>query len=386
MDKDSHNRREFLKKAGVAGLTIGLPQPQERSTENEKIPYLHSYKTVNTSSGPERKPVYKTLTRQEWEEIYTTQEGLESLGEKLEDESNIPRPHLRFTGMDDSPTGFGVEVILRENYEDKSHVESIIPRKIRGRATRNGFEASNEIPVRIETPDIIEENTDCYDSSTLYDNVSGAAPILLGAGGDNLGTIAGPFNSNEYGDGWVTAGHVAGGNNVDVFHEVDGVTEKIGVTRDYTDSGYIDCTFIEPTGDIDPIEWIASSDYTSNKNRELESGVLTDDALRNHVDDQSWDMNMQGQTSCRVSTYVDGVIEDIFGNVQAVTLDTRTSEGGDSGGPYFLEVYDSSDNHHNAKIGGVHIGKYDSNGDDYYERIIGTSAETVENELGGTFY
>jgi hypothetical protein len=195
------------------------------------------------------------------------------------------------------------------------------------------------------------------------------------------GTITAPFHSDSYGDGWVMSGHVASANGEEIAHELDDPIDRVdlGTSRDQINSGVRDCAYIESDTYRIPSSWIPSEDYNDSQDISID-GILTDAGLENRVG-QNYDLTVQGRMTGRHNTNLEGVIKGgVFGNdVKALIADQNNTVSGDSGGPVFHQLSNG------VYICGTHIGTYDTNDDGTYEDSAATTAETVEEELGGNF-
>lgn len=187
------------------------------------------------------------------------------------------------------------------------------------------------------------------------------------------GTLMGTFNSDEYGDGWVTAGHVleGGDNFVTEVISSENDMEALGYSRDVIDSGNVDIGFIEHDGQL-PEDSITRHD---NSSIDMSiGGIYTDSALDYHAGEGTLDVEMQGQTSGRKS----GEVKKTLGSPTKGVVVGNLMDEGDSGGPMFVD-------HGSATMVGAIAGGYRPV-TIWDEWTWGTTAETIEEELGGQIY
>lgn len=153
--------------------------------------------------------------------------------------------------------------------------------------------------------------------------------------------------------------------------------EDIGEARDVIDSGNddnIDCGFIIADKQ-DPYSAIGGP---NNLTTDLGiDGTISNETLKNHVDDTSYEVFTQGMASCRQSGHINKVRPQGSegDDIEAVVLSQATQDG-DSGGPMFIKESDTQ-----AKIVGNIVGKAGFGYD-----VRGTTADTIERELGGYIY
>lgn len=397
------SRRRFTQ--NLVGLGIsqkaveGLEQDElSNITHNPEaqIPILEGYRTVRTKSGKiaGREPEYGTVSRDRWERLLSTQDALERVGHLLKEEfgREDSRISLVFTGMNDSPTEFGVEV--HTNYEGEASdrrktregLENLLPTSVTGNVDKDNIETHREgIPVKVVESDV---RSTAYLGENHAD-IPGGAPIETETdSGNETGTITAVFNDNYDGYGWVTATHVVDESVDDIVYQRtdnDSSTSEdpFGIVREtvFEQNGEIDCAFIDtdPNQDENWAFYIAEPDYSDPRDIYTQ-GIITDQKLRNNTDG-SYTVYMQGSSSGRTQTVVIGTKANWTGDVYGVITEAP-AEGGDSGGPIF-RIVDTSGGQE-ARICGNVKGIYDSDGDGD-EDTLSTTAETVENKLGGYF-
>jgi len=372
---------ENLSALGVSATTLDFLEQDELEdvTHNpeEEVPYVARLK----GAGNTREPVYDTIPREKWERQEATDDALEQVGAILDGEGETG-PSLIFTGAEHSPTEYGVQI--RTTPGRRTEIEDLLPTEVPGVAYVDGNPVrETEIPIDVIEAELQLQagDNDAY-GGHLWDNVAGGAPISAPHGTEsNYGTITAPFSSDQYGDGWVTAGHIVDVNDNQVFHHVEGNTETLGDSRDYTerdqagnDQPETDCAFIESMNGKTPISWIAAEDYSDPTDIDI-GGIVTDQGLENNVGDGNFLLQVQGRYTGRTSpSQINGVEKTFTGDVKSAIVDQYATQDGDSGGPVFH--VDGGI----AYIAGSHYGMHDDR-----PGSIATTAETIEEELGGTF-
>lgn len=269
--------------------------------------------------------------------------------------------------------GIGVPKTHEANPEiDRTEVESMLPAELTGKLLEGEDEVEfQDIPIKVrEETDTLSSGR--YNASSIDDQVPAGVSISTSVTG---GTLNAPFHSNEYGDGWVTAGHVviedggSGNNRVDLRRNSNSI--YIGDSRDEHRPESIfdnlDYAFVEPLDSKDPSEWIVSPDGSSEQYSI--GGIVTDEALSNNVGNQDYEVLGQGATSGRLSGYIDNI--DGWPGIESVKTTFNVNDG-DSGGPIFHLDGDT------AYIAGIIF----KDGATVSES---TTAQTVEDELGGYF-
>lgn len=278
------------------------------------------------------------------------------------------QPIRAFFGADDqSPTGFGVKIKVEKDERldySPEEIENAFPTEMTGYTPESNPDKREGIPITIEEFErtLLSSNYESRD----YDPVPGGQKIKpFGIPG---GTLMGTFHSNEYGDGWATAGHVPEENGKIVEEVIGGGNrEPLGQARDVVVNGDIDCCFIEPYSSASPTDEITSSD---NSFKELDIDGFYEDSALNYNEGTGFEVEMQGRTSGRQT----GELTDFDPTTGSVQVDYLMDDG-DSGGPMFTFTGDS------AYMVGVMHSKSDLFG--YTE---GTTVETMEDELGGYVY
>jgi len=350
----------------------------------EEVPFVAAYRNIEKEPGkaPTREPVYDTLPREEWERRESTLDVRDKVNEILEEEYPNQPVYVSFQGDNQSPTGFsvGVEVENDERLDfSLEEIEDTLPTQAEGYTPESNPISRQGIPIVVGEIDREDFNYEFRD----YNPVPGGQRIISYADTDNgypLGTLTGAFHSNEHGDGLVSAGHVLNQNDVyvnEIISDSDSSDEdSLGQSRDVQNSNWLDIGFIEMTFDQSPKSWITSPD---NSDIDLNiSGIYTDNGLNYYADGNPIDISMQGKESGRKS----GEIKKTHGSpTQAVTVGTLMDEG-DSGGPMFTNRSDND----LITLAGLIDGGYTPYGYTSPQWTWGTTAETMEDELGGFFY
>jgi len=379
----SMGRRRFMENLGALGVSSTtlnfLDQEElEEVTDNpeDEVPYVAMLK----GNGDRREAVYKTIPREEWERRQTALSARDQIARKVDKELDSDNISVAFTSMDQSPTGFGVEVEnviteypngeVRGSRADLEEIEKLVPTemeagidKIEEEVTRQG------IPV--EVTESHEELTCSYDLERNYDNLPGGIAIASSYEG---GTLCAPFESREFGTGWTTAGHVVGSDKVNVYQE-NGSKEDdpFGYSKEAKNDGNnLDYAFIDMISDEDISKWITDNDASE---RELElTGIVTNEELENQEGNEDYILEGQGRTTCRSS----GPIHKVVGSGTEAVETEWAPKDGDSGGPLF---YTPNDNE--AYIAGIVMSRVERPWRNTTAKS--TTAETTEIELDGYF-
>ncbi|WEL19849.1 trypsin-like peptidase domain-containing protein [Candidatus Nanohalococcus occultus] len=370
------DRRAFLKSVG-AGLGLGVIDGRDLQQvgdieydPSKEVAYIAGWENVEGGKPGEREPFYNKIGREDFERRWSTFDVKEQIDEKL---SQYDEASVAFEQMEDSPTGFGVAVYMPElgsTENDREEIEKLVPAE-----TGGGFKFENDrfersrVPVKVETQN--RKLTSC--SSTNFDYIPGGASLEVPSKQNETGTLAAAFYSNEYGGGWVTAGHVVkdiGGSVGNEIHQDAGeVTDPFGVARQaHFDLADLDYAFIEPTSSESTSGFITGSDG-STKEYGLR-GIVSDAELVNNVGNESFELLGHGRTTCQSSGYITGV----QGSGTTSVTTTTGVQPGDSGGPLF-KVEDGE-----AYIAGIRFMDVDDGA-----RSKSTTANTVENKLNGFF-
>ncbi len=377
-------RRRFIENLagiGVSATTLQYLEQDELSDvthdPEDEMPYVAALLNSGREDdgSVQREPVYETISREEWERRQTAFNAKDQIGRYLE---SLPGEYrVGVTSLEASPTGFGVTVGVPETYEsldrvDTSEVEEMLPSELTGQIPNIDEDLEHQnIPVIVNTDK--DNLTDGYNTNTNYEEVPAGVAISTSVTGGSLGA---PFNSNEHGDGWTTAGHVVKGSpfssgdaNTNVYESSPNPEDWIGESKDgYFDLLDLDYAFVEPLKDGEtPSQWIVSPDGSS---KEFPiGGIVTNTALENNVGNQNYEIFGQGASSGRGSGYIDSV--NGINETSSVTTTNDMSDG-DSGGPLFHEIGGT------ALIAGIMF-------EDVSAGAKSTTAQRVEDELGGSF-
>lgn len=319
-------------------------------------------------SSSEREPVYETIPREEWERRHSALDARSQISEDLEEfEDDIV---ASFGEVKGSPTDFGVRVkVPKTSKYDLEDVENKLPSETTGEV--NGVQYHG-LPIIVE---YVENGKSSYTYQD-FDQIPGGQRVgtIVNSGSQiEKGTIMGRFDSDQYGNGLATAGHVLNSNGKDVYEIIgsNNQREKIGTARNVVDGDNIDCGFIQLTESDTSIDKITSSD---NSYKELDiKGFYKDEALNYHAgQDNTLNAYIQGKESGRQPGYITETLAD---PTEAVVIDTPNIKG-DSGGPIF-EIADD---------GTYMIGSIVSHWGILGDKTRGTTVQTIEDTLGGDIY
>jgi len=373
-DYNESTRREFLQ-TGAAVLGLGSLSPDLRTgleelpdgtmydPENE-VKYISRWETINKEPGkpPERKAIYETMPIEKKERIDRTEEVEEAVVRVLYDE-NLDSITTTTEYDKQSSTDLGLKISYDPDEVHDEEIEELLKTAINSEL--------EDIPIVIESE---ERNLEEFYKQRRFNPVPGGQMVEGIGDGGGLGTLMGPFYSDQHGDGWVSAAHVVGssGNDVEQNQPPSAAGDaRIGEVKDRIYKSWIDVGFIDES-DVEITTQDISEKYNTDYGEYID-GIVTDQELKNKLD-ENFEIHMQGRVSNRESGTLNGIKKDIFGRTIGHTTD-KGMAGGDSGGPMFHKdgefVY----------MTGLIVGP-DPNG----PGTRGTTVETIENRLGGQTY
>lgn len=364
---------------GASGATLSNLTQEDlvslTSDPEKQMPYTAYKKTTKKEKGksPQRKSIHKTIPREEWGRRHCTIDGVEKIANRLDGFTDTNLIRSAFTADNNSHIGFSVKVLYetitdgrgtRSPKRSFEEVQDHLPNKVTGQAGEGNYEVEyKNIPVFVEK--LSSENV----SFETY--VPGGVYTIPKACQDSFknGTLCATFNSDNNGDGWITAAHVAKCETNSVAGEMIHDNDVIGDTTDvYYDGVDIDVAFVDSTSGEVPTSKISNTDYDGYDYSI--AGRVTNSTLENNVGNTSYELKTSGFTTNRLSGYVTDMTS--FGSSAVYT--NHSVDNGDSGGPLF-EVKDDG-----VYIAGVIAKKTNQGG------CKSTTAETTENKLGGQFY
>jgi len=414
-DTTELDRRNFLKAvgAGVSLSAIDLLSDDEAQigdityNPEEEVPYVAGWKNhFDEDWDVTKEPMYDIMSIKQWDQIQSTRDAIDTLSKTLL-ASELDEDDFLFLQTTDetSPNGRRIDIAYHgDGGYSEDHLRNMFPSTVPGKGDH--IETAFDIPIDIRQMDISleacnsDDPDDCDDTCYAqpndgdyrkFDDVSGSAPIFTTDNNKLSGCTAGPYVHSTYGAGWITARHVVSDDNDDALgHEVnlaarvceEWVDEDLGEvedayydereTQELSTKTEIDLAFIEKTAsDKTAHEWISSPGYLSNEGLPLTT-VIADKELEKVEGNTGWNLNVQGQRTCRSESYVDTVVHDTDGNVIGGLLDDHYTNNTDSGGSVFHERDGE------AYICGVHIGC--AAGKSYFN-----TAETTEDYLDGNW-
>jgi len=374
-------RRRFIENLagiGVSTTTLSYLEQDDLSEithdPEEEIPYIARWERVDENGPLGQNEVYKTIPRDEWERRETAIDVKDQVENKL----GNTQANAYFTAMDDSETGFGVEVLLEENSQVSiRELENILPTEAKGSTPEENPAVRENIPIKIKETTSTESSTDsssdCYVENN-YDEVPGGQMIYATLENDDFesyGTMMAPFYSDDHSWGVITSGHVVEGLNIVGEHYWD--KEPFADVKESKVDGFVDCGFAKQHSDQDTTYQITAP---QNDGLAIQLvGTLSDEEIKNHVGDKNYEVAVQGRKSCRQYSHITGTGGE--SGVEAVALeDSLTTYDGDSGGPYF---HQNPDNREEAYLIACHTGVINDG------RPTGSTVETIQDELGGVF-
>ena len=394
-------RREFTKTLsalGVSSATLGFTSrdvlAEQVSDLKKEVPYT-AYLRVsseNPREKSEREAIIKTIPRDEWERRQAGLRARDKVGDIVDSKFAADNISLAFTGMDQSPVGFGVEIHVVTHIDKERIASSKIGREeirkavpqtvdveVPSRAGTTGF---SNVPTRVVSTSAKRLNCEDCQDFTEWDAVPGGTPIRNDTDNE-IGSLTARFDHPDHGSGWVTAGHVV---NADTGAKISQAGDEIGRSKEAYNDGYdVDYAFIGPSSDEQTSGLMANG--SNNETTETVVGSVTTEELENNVDNTDYRLKTQGRTTCRTDGYITKTFSSPLTSSSAVGT-SHDSDPGDSGGALF-RVKSSSTSADEAYIAGNIIETYgpsDSDGCGQYSNTKSTTAQKVENNLGGHYF
>jgi len=391
-------RRRFVKKAigvdvSVASLQYGTKEGLAEAADDSEVPYV-KFLHGNPNSKEGREPIYGSIDRNEHIRRRTAIDLRNRTTSRLRRAySDELLQHAEFVPMSHSHTGFGVRIPYQEHHDRNGDVTTPEPsfeevqeefeRSGRGEVGE-GEEATGEsrenIPIRVKR--VVSEDT-CVDNEqdeinrVAIENVRAGVDMTFQSDAGPKGSLCAAFNSKEYGEEWISSGHLTQPGD-DAYQGPLDSLQKVGITRQADVFGEIDWAYIENTeGSVEPTAKLADPEGIESNDAPI-GGIVADRTLENKAGTEET-YYTQAQRTSRLSgslTKIDGVGSSYVRATHDVTF-------GDSGGLFF----GFGPNDFYAYVGGVIFDQVgdDSDGDACGDDVRCTTAETVENKAGGHF-
>lgn len=401
-------RRRFIKAATAAGigastLMYGSQEAIAKQSDDDEVAIVDRVRVTqepNPETGQQlkREPVYRRIERSRWNRLRATKRAGRNIEKRIRDKWGETPIATHWVAFDDSASGFKIRVLYQGDPEpSKEEVRDYLPDQASGEAGGDRHNAPVEV-VEGETHLVGEQ--DCTDNSGMapYDWSEGPGGALMdcpqASGGEGAtGTTCGTFvhtdhSPNKY--GLVASGHVMEEVRNDLqwsrtpgkWHAGDAY-EVINETNDLIGSTGVDCAFIRMRGQDGYSQQSQIADPSNDGTTDYPiDGIITNDSLMTAADNcGNYPFYTQGAKTKRIYGCIKGLgYKGGFGNNNNVLSD-HTVDHGDSGGP----LYYINDNG-SAFIGGTIYAHYNPNSLGQCGGALSTTAETVEDRLGGAFY
>lgn len=387
---------ETLKGLGVsATAAVGLSQNALANlTDNpeEEVPVLYGYvhtnqKEIENGQPPKREPKYYTISRDKWTRI----EAHRKAAKLLADEYSSYRSIEVGVGSDGKPENHIVEItyitklintpqgrVRKEPEIDFQEVEAKAPDELKVKMDSEHVSEQWTVDVQVQK-NIIEEQA-YFDSR--YGEVPGGCEISPVAD-STKGTVGTPAYDTDY-DEYV---HITAAHLVDNTKDVS-IYQPYSTTNNHDyigDSRKISNTTSSDGENPDIATIMDSSNNTHKYNIADHNGNYAEPIYgtvsSSHLytmKDQGDLMTVQGRTTGRHQ----GPVLKISSNDWNVTIDA-TTDGGDSGGTYFV-TRQSDTGEEYADIAGIHAWGVDADGDGDYHEAKGNVMDTAEGWLNVT--
>lgn len=392
-------RRRFFKNAAAAGVSAsslywGTQEGLAAAAEPDEVPYVKFLHGAPKPEGDGRKPIYDSIPREEWERRWTAVNLRDNVARQLKQKYDTNLISAEFEPMKQSPTGFGVSIAYIEVTRNgevtdspdvpKEQIEDSFGGTGSGEAAKDEYHATREgIPIVVERRQ--ERGIGCGEATLMDQKTINAisAGIDVTCVDEGSGSLTAPFMSNDYGEGWIISGHVAGGElggaaGTVVKQGEAGGEERIGEVRDSQVFGHIDWAFVEDTeSEKYPVEATAEPEDISSADYEI-GGITTDDTLVNKAG-TSETFYTQGVSTERLAS----TINKVGGSGTSYVVSEHDVTDGDSGGILF-GVGDGGTYAYVAGSLRAEVNE-DNDGDDCPDDAESTTAETIENKAKGYF-
>lgn len=388
-------RRRFVTVALSMGITaeslrLGTRDDIVQAADDDEIPYVR-YLEGGPADPSGRQPIYDTIPREEWIRRRTALNVRTKVERIVSREWGASPITPAFVAMETSPTGFGVEVeypvITGQNETTRGpepsfdEVREMLPEKAEGTMGEGKHRATREsIPVRVvrtESTKLACDDTQDQSETYTYTDVPGGVPIaVLQDDGDHTGAIAAPFNHNDLGKGWTTAGHL--GPTGDWMYQPDSFSgPDIAMVEDKVDPFAYplkDAAFGTDYSSANPYRKIANEKADGGYDYYLK-GIVTETTLDNDVGTDEVYYS-QGTYSGRIG---DTLLKT---TTWGVVSEHDTSKG-DSGGPLFS--VSSNDAFIAGQIVRGRQNGLDEDDDGCYDDLGSMKAVKVEDALNGHY-
>lgn len=351
-------RRRFLKTLagfGVSATSLNYITQDAiaKITENpkEEVPYVEllrhtNHDEIGDGTAPKREPIWDTIRRSRWVRVRSAHNAAKELNKNLREEFGTHHIAAGVTSRNGDP--HQKEIVV--DYTTVEHadgstsspsipfvdVENVLPSTVSGQAgTGKNAEIIEDIPVRIRNFTKVE--TACPGDVYEYDY----DPIPGGCETES-GTCCTPAVDGNSNDVMIHCAHVK--ENEDFLsqpHESYGkdLKKENMATSDSNDNAYYQ------TYDGSSVHWRLADDDGTRKAPEI-YGIVSWETLENKEGTDYTIIKQGNKDGDDTGTIKNTKINDGVKNVWT----TCKSASGDSGGPAYHEVYNSSLNRYEAYI------------------------------------
>lgn len=373
---DSDSRRSFSRRTALQGaagaISVGVLPGIGRAEDRmvRRVGYYRHTGKADTNGAPERTPVYYQITQERWERVESARDAEQQVRDELSDLSFTPRVVVSTRGQNQKE--------IRAKYPEKhgeqgspemsfNEFQQRVPDRVTGVAGRGTKHETGgrRIPVKAIRQKIIHDTK--FDHE--YTPIRGGC-IFRQSDGNYCTTGTTAYSSDFSENVVVTAGHC-----IDTY---DGTLYQHQVESQYARMTDTSQTFDDSGGDAGVMRTIngastgrSMADFSADNTYYPIGGVMTEQRLRD-LEDIGGSITKQGATEGRD----DGTVTE----VSNTTFQTDAPRaGGDSGGPYFEEVYNPNTSEIEIMIGGIHEGSPAGTTD-----TIGTQMVYIEDRLNLT--
>lgn len=375
------SRRRFLETFAALGVSASALNGMTQDAVGDLIDdprrevprvmcHMHTnHEEVKNGAAPERSPVYYKISRDQWRRVESAHNARKKIEKQLADRSEPTSVWV--TTNSNGEKRIGVEIQDNGSWGRFAHynVENAIPSSIDGVAG-SGTEMETtvkDIPVTVERKKVeangqptsaknrddpalslAQQDPDYPEDFYYADDWSpvpgGAAAVFFKYGaGAAAGTLATPVHNGDQ-QNMVTAGHnVLDGSSVldtSVTDSTSDISTDFEVNDVRNDNGEpsvsnFDAALIGPAGDISMSYRMAAGSGWTGSGEIM--GTLSRDRLRDIEDNGTISSETFIRRGARTGENKEFGIDDIDSEGFRPSLDENKTDGGDSGGPYYIK-------------------------------------------------
>lgn len=253
------SKRRFLKVASAMGVSAaslhyGTQKAIAEANDDNYIPYVRALKGEKLEDKDvwvARDPVYGKIHRDEWEVKWTADDAAERIQSKINGHFTSDKELLSsgWRAMDESPSGYGVEVYYQEIEKmgggvnspnhDIEEVREKLPDAQVGTVAEDKYRAKREVPVVVNRSN--QKEVGCLSDTNWKDPLPGGTGMNSDGGG--IGTFAGAYWPWDYDErGMIASGHVCGSTGSNVYNAAGFDCGDVDILYDGSDIDYAWCS------------------------------------------------------------------------------------------------------------------------------------------------